>query len=222
MRASKRVLSIRLAHRPSRLPFHFVWLLLALWLGSSALPEPVFDRTRARKLESWKPQIQAYSKRHYGEDTWKLEPTCIVLHYTAGKSFPWNLVNSGSFLGERPGLASHYIIDGSKVWEVLPPTVRSRAAYGINHRAINIEMVAADASDLAGRPQTLKSCATLCRYLMNRFSLPVDKIYSHQDVSAMDPSLVPEVRDRVNSEPYDKVDPGEQNMRTVLRLLESP
>lgn len=194
-------------------------LLLALLLILCVQAQPAPDKSRARKLESWKPQIQAYSKRHYGEDTWKLQPTCIVLHYTAGKTFPWNLVDTSTFANEAPGLASHYVIDGTRVWELLPPTVRSRGAYGINHRAINIEMVAADAADLASRPQTLKTCAALCRVLMTQFNIPREKIYSHQDVSKMDQDLIPEVLDRTDSSPYHKIDPGAQNMKTVLKLL---
>lgn len=195
-------------------------LALLLAVGAPlALSQPKLDKSLARPLESWKPQIQAYSRRHYGEDTWKLAPTCIVLHYTAGTSFPWNLVNSKEFAGETPGLASHYVIDGTRLWQLLPPTVRSRAAYGINHRAINIEMVAADAADLARHPDTLQTCAALCRQLMADFNIPLEKIYSHQDVSKMDPSLIPEVLDRVDDSPYHKIDPGPQNMKYVLKLL---
>lgn len=174
---------------------------------------------RARNLRAWKPQIAAYSQRHYGENTWELEPTCIVLHYTAGKLFPWNLVNSPSFLGEKPGLASHYVIDGANIWEILPPTVRSRGAYGINHRAINIEMVAANATDLSRRPATLRACAWLVNTLTVRFSIPLQKVYSHQDVATMDRRRVPEALDRVNPEPYGKPDPGEQNMKTIKALI---
>lgn len=54
-----------------------------------------------RNLETWKPQIQAYSARHYGENTWKLEPKVIVLHYTVSTSFPFNLVNTDSFDGKN-------------------------------------------------------------------------------------------------------------------------
>ncbi|MBI3924582.1 MAG: N-acetylmuramoyl-L-alanine amidase [Armatimonadetes bacterium] len=191
-------------------------LLLAWPAGAEELP---IDRSRARDLEPYKPQIRRYSLRHYGEDTWRLEPTCIVLHYTAGANFPWNLVNSTSFAGEPPGLAVHYVVDGRKIWETLPTTVRSRGAYGINHRALNIEMVARDAGDLAGRPETLETSRQLCRYLMDRFGIPKNKIYSHQQVARMDPSVVPEVLDLVNGAPYDKIDPGEANMAAIKKGL---
>lgn len=185
--------------------------------GEAGAPAILHDRVRP--LEQWKPLIARYSKRHYGEEEWKLEPTCIVLHFTAGSTFPWNLVNSASFAGEPPGLATHYVIDGSRIWELLPPDVRCRGAYGINHRAISIEMVATNASDLSRRPETLKSCVALVRYLMGRFDIPKARIYSHAEVSRMDRKKVPEVKDLVDSSPYGKPDPGEQNMRTIKAQL---
>ena len=174
---------------------------------------------RRRPLEAWKPLVSAYSARHYGENTWKLAPVAIGLHYTAGTSFPWNLVSSKDFAGETPGLASHYVVDGANVWEIVPPTVRSRGAYGINHRAINIEMVAADAPNLARRPETLKTAARLTRCLMQHFGIEGQKIYSHQLVGTMDPKLVPEAYDKLHPEPYHKIDPGELNMATIRKLM---
>src|ERR1017187_2120624 len=103
--------------------------LMALLLSRGVWGELPIDTSRARDVEAWKPQIAAYSLRHYGQKEWRLEPHCIVLHYTASSSFPWNLVHSTSSLGERPGLASHYVVDGRHIWQILPPQVRSRGAY---------------------------------------------------------------------------------------------
>ena len=182
-------------------------------------PSPPIRHDRQRDLVDWKQDIANYSGQHYGESRWQLEPTCIVLHYTAGTSFPWNLVNSQSFAGERPGLASHYVIDGNNIWQILPTNVRSRGAYGINHRAINIEMVAADANDLSYRTETLESCARLVAYLSGQYGIPLSKIYSHQQVGSMNRQTVPEALDLIDSRPYSKIDPGENNMKTVKRRV---
>lgn len=190
-------------------------LVASLWLSSSA-DQLEIDRTRARKLPSWKPQILKYSERHYGESTWELNPTCIVLHYTVTKGFPWNLVRSESFKGETPGLAVHYVIDGKKVWEILPTNVRSRGAYGINHRAINIEMVADDEFDLATKTETMDTCRELVEMLMRQHGIKKSHIYSHEQVGTMDRKIVPEALDLVTGAPYDKIDPGEQNMEYIL------
>lgn len=181
---------------------------------------PAYDQTRARPLEGWKPQIAEYSRRHYGEAEWKLQPRCIVLHYTAGKTFPWNLVRSRDFANETPGLASHFVVENSKVYQLLPPTVRSRAAFGINHRAINIEMVGADESDMmANRKQTLNTTAKLVVDLMREFQIPIEEIYSHEQVARMDKTVVPWVLDLVNPAPYHKMDPGEAPMEYILQRV---
>lgn len=195
-------------------------VLFVFLATTSSFANPLkIDTSRARSLDSWKAQISGYSLRHYGEPTWQLQPTCIVLHYTAMPAFPWNLVRSSSFNNETPGLASHYVIDGPKIWQILPPTVRSRGAYAINHRAINIEMMALNAQDLANKPETLKSCRDLCRQLMQEFGIDKSHIYSHEQVATMNRKVVPEALDLLNSAPYHKIDPGSANMQTILNGL---
>jgi N-acetyl-anhydromuramyl-L-alanine amidase AmpD len=196
-----------------------VLLVAGLWLTGSADTLKI-DTTRTRKLSKWKPLILKYSERHYGESTWQLDPTCIVLHYTVSRGFPWNLVRTDSFKGETPGLAVHYVIDGKKVWQILPTNVRSRGAYGINHRAINIEMIADDAPDLATKTQTMDTCRQLVEILMKQHGIEKSHIYSHEQVGTMDRKVVPEVLDLVRGAPYHKIDPGEQNMEYILEGLE--
>lgn len=177
------------------------------------------DSSRARNLASWKAGMAEYSKRHYGEATWELEPQAIVMHYTVSRGFPWNLVNTQSFGGEKPGLGVHYIVEGSKVWQILPPHVRSRGAYGINHRAINIEMVAMTAEELARKPHTLPTAARLVSCLMKQYNIPREKVYAHSDVAKMDTQIIPEVLDLVDDRPYGRTDPGAQNMKRLLEML---
>ncbi|PKL77270.1 MAG: hypothetical protein CVV27_06060 [Candidatus Melainabacteria bacterium HGW-Melainabacteria-1] len=174
---------------------------------------------RARKLADWKPQIAEYSRRHYGESTWELDPQAIVLHYTVSSGFPWNLVTTKDFAGETPGLAVQYVVDGKQVWQILPANVRSRGAYGINHRAINIELVALHAADLAKRKDTLATGARLTWCLAEHYGLKDSQVFSHQDVSSMDTKRVPYVLDLLDNKPYHKIDPGEGNMLTIRAMI---
>ena len=192
-----------------------------LLLGGSAWADlPEIDTTRARNLDSWKPQIAEYSLRHYGVKEWRLDPTCIVLHYTAGKSFPTNLVESTEFAEEQPGVAAHFVVDEGKIWEILPTNVRCRAAFGINHKAISIEMVGADASDLMeNRKATMDTCAELVVALLRQHGLRPESVYSHQQVATMDRNIVPGVLDLTNSNPYHKIDPGEQPMDYIMQAV---
>ena len=196
-------------------------LISLLLLSSPVLAEmPTYDTSRGRDLEEWKPGIVEYSRRHYGEAEWKLDPKCVVLHYTAGTQFPWNLVRSKDFAGEAPGLASHYVIDGKKVFQILPPTVRSRAAFGINHRAINIEMVGADASDMMkSRKKTMDTGVDVVVELLREFELKPTDVYSHEQVALMDTRVVPWVLDLVNPGPYHKIDPGAEPMAYMLKRI---
>jgi len=178
------------------------------------------DRSRQRDLTSYKPLIAAYSQRHYGEHTWQLDPQAIILHYTVSKGFPWNLVNTDAFAKETPGLSVHYVIQEDQIWQIIPDTVRSRGAYGINHRAINIELVAMNAADLAQKKKTLAQAAALTHCLMQRYQIPLKKVYSHQQVSTMDTTIVPEALDLLYPEPYHKIDPGEANMQTIKSLIQ--
>lgn len=177
------------------------------------------DKSRMRDLNAWKPLIREYSKRHYGEDTWKLRPRVVVLHYTAMPDFPWNLVKSQSFGGEKPGLAVHYVVSGKKIWQILPDNVRSRGCWGMNHRAVNIEMDALNAQDLSQKTSTLDTCARLVRILMKKYGIPLNKVYSHQLVAKMNKNLTPEVLDKVDGTPYSKQDPGEQNMNYIKNKI---
>ena len=197
----------------------YLTIFLLFTLFTTAQAELEIDESRSRDLEAWKPQIAKYSKWHYGEAEWRLDPKVLVLHYTVSKGFPWNLVTTDTFKNEAPGLAVHYVVDGEKIWRILPDNVRTRGCYAINHVAINIEMVAMDADDLAKRKATLKTCALLCQELMKRHNIGIDKIYSHQQVGRMDRSETPEALDLVKSTPYHKIDPGPENMKTILGYL---
>lgn len=141
-----------------------------------------------RNLDEWKKDIGAYAKRHYGIDGWKLEPTAIVLHYTAGSGFPLNLIESPSFQNEAPGVASHFVIaeegDLGVVYQILPLDVMSRATFGANFCSISIEIVALNEQDLLGKQATLDTVIALVRELMVRYDIPLERVYGHSEIDA--------------------------------------
>src|SRR5436309_1610565 len=73
----------------------------------------------------WKPipyaphrraEMAAYSKKHYGIDSWRLNAKVIVEHYTGGESLSaaWNTFAANRpdpELGELPGTCVHFIVD---------------------------------------------------------------------------------------------------------------
>lgn len=142
-----------------------------------------------RDLDEWKRDISAYSLRHYGIDTWKLEPTAIVLHYTAGSGFPLNLIESREFKDESPGVASHFVVDEEEgtavVYQLLPLDVMSRATFGANFCAISVEMVALDEADLLRKRALLDRAIVLVRELTARYGIPVSRVYGHAEIDRL-------------------------------------
>jgi hypothetical protein len=118
-------------------------------------------------------QMAAYSQRHYGKRTWRLQPRVIVLHYTN--------------LGELPGVAAHFVIGKrGTIYQLVPLYVRVRHAIGLNHRALAIEFVQeggsgpgwADAQILARKPQ-MRAALRLVRYLQVRFAIKTRNVIGH-------------------------------------------
>src|SRR5436190_8282887 len=104
----------------------------------------------------WKPipygpqrraEMAAYSRKHYGINSWVLHPKVIVEHYTGGESFSaaWHTFASNSpdpELGELPGTSVHFIVgkDGT-IYQLVRLNVMCRHTVGLNYVAIGIEHV---------------------------------------------------------------------------------
>ena len=139
----------------------------------------------ARKAET-----AAYSQRHYGDDTWRLTPTMVVLHYSGGGSWQGvrdTFVPDVANLGEKPNTCAHFVVDlDGTIHALVPVTVRCRHTIGLNDRAIGVEVVqpalpdprAADAAILARRPQ-VTALAALVRMLQARYAIPADAVIGH-------------------------------------------
>lgn len=135
-------------------------------------------------------ETAAYSRRHYGDDTWRLTPTMVVLHYSGSSS--WSSVRDTfvpdvANLGERPNTCAHFVVDeDGTIHALVPVTTRCRHTIGLNDRAIGIEVVqpalddprAADAAILARRPQ-VTALVALVRMLQTRYRIPTDAVIGH-------------------------------------------
>ena len=151
-------------------------------------PIEAYGETPNRNIEQWKKEISAYSLRHYGVATFAIDPSVIVLHYTASDDFPLNLISSASFKDEAPGVASHFVIDEKDgegiVYQILPLEVMSRATFGANFCSISIEMVARDEATLLSKRALLETTITLVCELMERYEIPVTRVYGHEEIDA--------------------------------------
>ncbi len=135
---------------------------------------PVLPTRVARPSIVWRPipfgerrraEMGAYSRRHYGEWTWRLRrPKVIVEHYTDGTTFSgaWaTFAANAVHLGELPGVCAHFVIDtDGTIYQLVNLHVRCRHAIGMNWTAIGIEHVGTSDQQILSNPRMMRVVAT--------------------------------------------------------------
>lgn len=184
--------------------------------------------------QDWEEEYRAYFKRHYNDERVTFVPTSICLHFTVTSSATgvWNGFERGGDMWAGDGVVfGHPSVqlmldkDGT-VYQLLPLHWRCTGAYGVNHKALSIEMVARNQPDLLSRPAQLYSSFCLVRWLMRRYNIPARNVYGHNDVSLGRP-FCPDFLDYAdkkwpNGYPPNatRTDPGWTYMRWLHRWLE--
>ena len=132
------------------------------------------------------------NRRLYGEEEVMLSPEYVVLHFTVipEASDVLNLFNRpvrlpvGNQQPVKTLVTVHYMVDkDGVVLSLVPEDRRTSGTYGLDHRALAIEMVAADEKDLMTRPAQLLAAFCLIDGLLKKYDLPVWRVLSHQDVA---------------------------------------
>lgn len=165
---------------------------VAALAGSDAAPQPsiqpkiMANATRPKYLDD----MRAYSLRHYGINSYRLDPKAIVLHYTVSDAGSWQaLINwwdqpsavGSNTGGENPQPAAHFIIeqDGT-IFQTMPTDIMVRNAYGLNHVAIGIEFVErSSATNILRRPAQQAAGLALVRYLMSVHNIEAPNVLGH-------------------------------------------
>jgi hypothetical protein len=142
--------------------------------------------------EARRAEMAAYSARHFGVATWRLDPTVIVLHFTASGagSYPGvhaTFASDAPNLGEEPGTCAHFVVDqDGTVYQLVPTGIRCRHTIGLNDRAIGIEMIQSTGpsshwadQQILHRPAQLHSVLALVRWLQARYRIPTRNVIGH-------------------------------------------
>jgi N-acetylmuramoyl-L-alanine amidase-like protein len=158
---------------------------------AKGVPEPKVDFDPIPYDRSRKHQMAAYSKRHYGERTWRLtDPQAIVLHYTATSTYGpvFNTFASNApNLGESPGVCSQFVVeeDGT-IHQLTRLDVRCRHTVGLNHVAIGVEMVQEDLGSRHGAEQAIldrgdqsRAAVRLVAWLKQRYGVSMKNVIGH-------------------------------------------
>jgi N-acetylmuramoyl-L-alanine amidase len=133
-------------------------------------------------------ETAAYSKRHYGDRTWRLsQPRVVVEHYTANRSFSatWATFAANSRdseLHEKPGVCAHFVIDRDGViYQLVRLGVRCRHTVGLNWTAIGIEHVGLSDAEILGNRRQLAASIRLTRWLMARYGIDLGDVIGHAE-----------------------------------------
>ena len=131
--------------------------------------------------------MAAYSKKHYGIDSWRFDPKVIVEHYTGGESFSaaWGAFASNSpdpELGELPGDCAHFIIakDGT-IYELVRLSVMCRHTVGLNYVAIGIEHVGTSDQEILHDKAQIRASLALTAWLHWRFHIKIRNVIGHHE-----------------------------------------
>ena len=135
--------------------------------------------------------MAAYSLRHYGASTWRLNPSMIVLHFTetdTASAARNGFANDSPNLQELPGTCAHYIVAQSgDVRQIVPTSVMCRHTIGLNDKAIGIEIVQraqgngshwAD-QQILDRPAQIGAVLALVRSLQRTYGIRASNIVGH-------------------------------------------
>jgi N-acetylmuramoyl-L-alanine amidase len=134
-----------------------------------------------------KQQTAAYSRRHYGVSTWRLDPKVIVLHYTAGSTYAGAravFVSNAANRGELPGVVSQFVIDkDGTIYQLLPLDVMGRHTIGLNRYAIGIEFVQEGGStaeqQIMARRKQIDAGLALVAWLQARYHISDANVLGH-------------------------------------------
>ena len=153
--------------------------------------------TPSRPRIVWKPipfpparkaEMQAYAKRHYDINTWRLKkPRVIVEHFTASDSFGSAFATFSSDvadqeLHELPGTCAHFIIDSDgTIYQLVPLGVMCRHTVGLNWTAIGIEHVGTSDLQILRNGRQMASSLALTAWLMSRYRIKLGDVIGHNE-----------------------------------------
>jgi len=132
-------------------------------------------------------QMAAYSRRHYGDAEWRLDPRAIVQHWTqidtvrdTRRLFARN--RRDAELGELPGTCSHFAIDrDGTIFQLVDERVRCRHAFGVNHVSLGIEHIGFSDREVMGNRRQLRASLALTRWLACRHGIAPGEVIGHAE-----------------------------------------
>lgn len=189
---------------------------------------------RLLPYRQWDSQDRDYFRIHYHDPRLRFRPSLIVVHYTVSSSAEGTrqgfIRGSSMWDGDQGTVFGHpsvqlMVAQDGTVLQLLPLDRRATGSYGVDHLACSIEIVAMSERDLLSRPNQVLASFRLVRWLIQRYQIPIEKVYGHIDLS-VGRVWVPEYLDYSDSiYPYcyplksARFDPGINYLRWLYQWL---
>ncbi len=156
-------------------------------VSAAAIARPAIAQRFIPFGQARKRQMAHYSRLHYGEPTWRLDPAGVVEHFTATRSLSSVFATFRSNaadpeLGQKPGVCAHFVIgrDG-KIYQLVRLTVRCRHTVGLNHRTIGIEHVGVSDADVMGNKRQRRASLRLTAWLAATYDIATGDVIGHSE-----------------------------------------
>ena len=156
--------------------------------AAAAVPQPTIVSKPIPFPAARKRQMAAYSRRHYGIDSYRLrDPKVIVQHYTVTSSFQpvWNTFAANTRdpeLGEFPGTCAHYVIDrDGTIYQLVRRSLMCRHTVGLNYTSFGIEHVGHSDREIIRNRRQLAASLRLTRWLRCRYGIRVADVIGHNE-----------------------------------------
>jgi len=135
-----------------------------------------------------KRQMAAYSRRHYGERTWRLKHPRVIVEHWAEAATAASVY--GTFapdhpdpeLHELPNVCAHFVVSGSgRIYQLVSTRIRCRHTVGLNWTAIGIEHTGFSDAEVLDDSRQMRASLALTRYLRCRFNIKLRNVIGHAE-----------------------------------------
>ncbi len=133
-------------------------------------------------------ETAAYSRRHYGDNTWRLLHPHVIVEHVSETSTAQAVFSTFApdrpdpELHELPGICAHFVVDrDGRILQFVSTALRCRHAVGLNWTAIGIEHVGFADGDVLGDRRQLAASLRLTRWLRCRYGIPVRDVIGHNE-----------------------------------------
>ena len=132
--------------------------------------------------------MAAYSQRHYGERTWRLQHPHVIVEHFAEADTAAAVYNTFApdvadpELHELPNVCAHFVVSSSgRIFQLVNLRTRCRHTVGLNWTAIGIEHTGFSDADVLGDPAQLRASLQLTHYLQCRVQIRLRNVIGHAE-----------------------------------------